>query len=125
MVVIEIDGRELEARDGETVLEVLKQNGINIPTLCYHPALKPSGACKLCAVDFSAINAAVTKMSFSSVHQRGFRRLSAMNSHATSSASSGFWNSLSRTVRIRFSVAWRPLVTRCIGWPRSRANTAI
>ena len=34
-----------------TVLEVLKQNGVKIPTLCYHKALRPIGACKLCAIE--------------------------------------------------------------------------
>jgi len=51
MIDIEIDGKNFEVQEGQTVLEVLKQNGVNIPTLCYHPALKPSGACKLCAVE--------------------------------------------------------------------------
>lgn len=34
-----------------TILEVLKQHGFRIPTLCYHKALRPIGACKLCAVE--------------------------------------------------------------------------
>jgi bidirectional [NiFe] hydrogenase diaphorase subunit len=55
-VTIQIDTRQLAAVDGETVLETARKNGIHIPTLCYHPALKPSGSCKLCAV--SVLNAA-------------------------------------------------------------------
>lgn len=51
MLSIEIDGKKIEVQEGQTVLEVLKQNGVSVPTLCYHPALKPSGACKLCAVE--------------------------------------------------------------------------
>ena len=50
-ITIEIDNRRLEAIEGETVLETARKNGIHIPTLCYHPALKPSGSCKLCAVE--------------------------------------------------------------------------
>ena len=42
-----------EAEEGQTALEVARANGINIPTLCYHPALKPSGACKLCAIEMT------------------------------------------------------------------------
>lgn len=53
MIAIEIDGIKYEAQKGQTVLEVLKKKGISIPTLCYHPALKPSGSCKLCAVEVS------------------------------------------------------------------------
>jgi bidirectional [NiFe] hydrogenase diaphorase subunit len=51
MLHITIDGREYDAEANQSVLEVLKANGIRIPTLCYHPALKPSGSCKLCAVE--------------------------------------------------------------------------
>lgn len=46
-----IDERSCEAEEGMTVLEVLKQHGIKVPTLCYHKALRPIGACKLCAVE--------------------------------------------------------------------------
>ncbi len=47
------DGQKYGAEPGMTVLEVLKAHGFDIPTLCYHPALKPSGSCKLCAVEVS------------------------------------------------------------------------
>jgi predicted molibdopterin-dependent oxidoreductase YjgC len=50
MVTITIDGTTYSADADRTVLQVARQNGISIPTLCYHPALKPSGSCKLCAV---------------------------------------------------------------------------
>jgi predicted molibdopterin-dependent oxidoreductase YjgC len=53
MITITIDGKAYAAEAGQTALEVAKQNGISIPTLCYHPALKPSGSCKLCAVEVS------------------------------------------------------------------------
>ena len=46
-----IDERSCEVEEETTVLEVLKQNGIKVPTLCYHKALRPIGACKLCAVE--------------------------------------------------------------------------
>ncbi|NLI32295.1 MAG: 2Fe-2S iron-sulfur cluster binding domain-containing protein [Deltaproteobacteria bacterium] len=51
MPTITVDGRELEVQGKTFVLEVLRANGIKVPTLCYHPALKPSGSCKLCAVE--------------------------------------------------------------------------
>jgi predicted molibdopterin-dependent oxidoreductase YjgC len=51
MIHLIIDGTEREASAGQSVLEVLRANGIRVPTLCYHPALKPSGSCKLCAVE--------------------------------------------------------------------------
>ena len=51
MLKITIDDNEYDAEEGMTVLEVARANGIRIPTLCFHPALRPSGACKLCAVE--------------------------------------------------------------------------
>ncbi|MHC1635992.1 MAG: Coenzyme F420 hydrogenase/dehydrogenase, beta subunit C-terminal domain [Candidatus Methanospirareceae archaeon] len=50
-VTIVIDGREVKAVKGESVYEVAKREGIEIPTLCYHPALTPFGACRLCSVE--------------------------------------------------------------------------
>ena len=46
-----IDGRALEFRDGETILEVAQRNDIEIPTLCHDPRLDPTGACRACLVD--------------------------------------------------------------------------
>lgn len=46
-----IDGRQLEARDEATILEVAREAGIQIPSLCYHPAIAPYGACRLCLVE--------------------------------------------------------------------------
>lgn len=54
MVRMKVDGSPLEAEEDSTVLEVLRANGIKVPTLCFHPALKPSGSCKLCAVEVIA-----------------------------------------------------------------------
>ena len=50
-VTIQIDNKRLEAAENDSVLETARKAGIHIPTLCYHPALKPSGSCKLCAVE--------------------------------------------------------------------------
>ena len=48
---IEIDGRAVKIEEGQTILEVARNIGIDIPTLCYHPALEPLGACRLCVVE--------------------------------------------------------------------------
>lgn len=53
-VQLVIDGRTYPADKGMTVLEALKIHDFDIPTLCFHPALKPSGSCKLCAVEVVA-----------------------------------------------------------------------
>ena len=51
MVNLTIDGRAIQAKPGSTILEVAKENGVFIPFLCYHPALKPIGSCRICVVD--------------------------------------------------------------------------
>jgi heterodisulfide reductase subunit A len=53
MITITIDGQEIQAEEGQTVLEVARANSIEIPTLCYHPLLSPYGACRLCTVEIT------------------------------------------------------------------------
>ena len=42
-----IDGRQVSAREGMTILEAASENGIDIPTLCHHADLTPLGACRI------------------------------------------------------------------------------
>ena len=51
MVTLTIDGRELKAKEGATILEVARENGIYIPALCYYESVSPSGACRICLVE--------------------------------------------------------------------------
>ena len=51
MPTLTINGQKVHAEEGQTILEVARENGIEIPTLCYHPLLKPYGACRLCTVE--------------------------------------------------------------------------
>lgn len=51
MVSLMINGRRVGAFEGETVLEAAQRVGIWIPTLCYHPSLRPYGACRVCVVE--------------------------------------------------------------------------
>ncbi len=46
-----IDGIRVTARSEETILNLARENGIFIPTLCHHPALEPFGSCRLCTVE--------------------------------------------------------------------------
>ncbi|HKZ92637.1 MAG TPA: FAD-dependent oxidoreductase, partial [Candidatus Limnocylindrales bacterium] len=48
---LEIDGRRLTGRAGQTILEVCRANGIEVPTLCYEPKLPGFGACRMCVVE--------------------------------------------------------------------------
>jgi len=51
MINLTIDNKKIEAEAGQTILEVARENGIVIPTLCSHESLEPSGACRLCVVE--------------------------------------------------------------------------
>ena len=48
---VEIDGRQFTGREGQTILEVCRDNGIEVPTLCYEPKLPGFGACRMCVVE--------------------------------------------------------------------------
>jgi bidirectional [NiFe] hydrogenase diaphorase subunit len=48
-----IDKQIVSAQRGESVLEVARRNGIEIPTLCYHPAVDSWGGCRLCMVEIT------------------------------------------------------------------------
>jgi len=51
MVNLTIDNKKIEAEAGKTILEVARENGIVIPTLCAHESLEPTGSCRLCVVE--------------------------------------------------------------------------
>lgn len=53
-IEIIIDDRTIQGDQGQTILQVARENKIAIPHLCYHPALKPSGSCKLCGVEVAS-----------------------------------------------------------------------
>ena len=48
---LEIDGKSCAALKGETLLQVAKREGLNIPTLCADDRLDPAGACRACLVE--------------------------------------------------------------------------
>src|SRR4030042_4753388 len=49
-IVITINGRAVSGIRGQTILEIAQNNGITIPTLCYHPRISKTGACRVCMV---------------------------------------------------------------------------
>ena len=49
-VKITINGKELSAEEGKTILQVALENGIYIPHFCYHPRLEIRGSCRMCLV---------------------------------------------------------------------------
>ena len=57
IITLNIDGKDVEARQGQTILEAARDAGIYIPSLCYYPGVKPlpqvmpDQACRLCVVE--------------------------------------------------------------------------
>ncbi len=52
-LTLKIDGQDLSCRAGETILEVARENGIAIPTLCWLEGLSLWGGCRLCLVEIA------------------------------------------------------------------------
>src|SRR6516225_2864822 len=52
---VTINGRTVDARTGQTVLEAARDAGITIPTLCYHRDLSVDGSCRLCVVEVEGL----------------------------------------------------------------------
>ncbi len=50
-ILLQIDGKEVSATQGMTVLAAAQNAGIAIPTLCHHEKLEPFGGCRLCIVE--------------------------------------------------------------------------
>ncbi len=51
MVTVKIDGTKTSVPEQTSILEAARDTGIQIPTLCYHRALGPQGACRMCIVE--------------------------------------------------------------------------
>jgi NADH-quinone oxidoreductase subunit G len=51
-VTVIIDGKRVEAEPGALLIDVCRENGIDIPHFCYHPGLGPDGNCRMCQVEF-------------------------------------------------------------------------
>jgi len=53
MITLSINGKLLQAKEGEMLLTVIRQQGIDVPALCHHEAVEPFGACRLCTVEIT------------------------------------------------------------------------
>ncbi|MEW6234603.1 MAG: bidirectional hydrogenase complex protein HoxU [Candidatus Omnitrophota bacterium] len=56
IITLKIDDKDISARENETILEVARENGIFIPSLCYQEGLSSVGACRLCLVELKGSN---------------------------------------------------------------------
>ncbi|HEU0291344.1 MAG TPA: 2Fe-2S iron-sulfur cluster-binding protein [Anaerolineales bacterium] len=46
-----MDGKEISVEPGKTLLEVARENGIDIPTICFHEATTANAVCRICVVE--------------------------------------------------------------------------
>jgi len=58
-IPIVMDGKTLDARRGETILEVARREGIFIPTLCHYPGTTNVGTCRMCVVEVEGMRTLV------------------------------------------------------------------
>ncbi len=63
MIKLTINNREVEANEGETILQVCRNLNIEIPTLCYDERLEPHSACRLCIVEVEGMRTLPTSCS--------------------------------------------------------------
>lgn len=64
MVNITINGQKISTQSGITILQAARQAGIDIPTLCDHPALSAVGACRMCIVEITGQRSLQTACTF-------------------------------------------------------------
>ena len=50
-ITLVMDGRELTIDDGKTLLEAARENGMDIPTICFHGATTANALCRICVVE--------------------------------------------------------------------------
>ena len=56
IVKLIIDGKEIEAKKGDTILEAARRNGHYIPTMCYLPKVNPISSCRICVVEIEGMD---------------------------------------------------------------------
>lgn len=51
MINLTIDGKQIEVKENTTILDAARQNGIDIPTLCFLKDINEVGDCRMCIVE--------------------------------------------------------------------------
>ena len=63
-VQIEVNGRSVDAAQGEMLLSALRRVGVDVPTLCNYDGLSPAGACRVCVVEVEGQRSLVPACAF-------------------------------------------------------------
>lgn len=61
---LRVNGRDIQAEKGETILSALNRHGMHVPTICSMKGLSPSGACRMCVVEVEGRENLVPSCSF-------------------------------------------------------------
>ena len=61
---LEVNGTEIIAEQGETILNALSRNGMHVPTICNLKELSPTGACRMCVVEVEGFENLIPACSF-------------------------------------------------------------
>lgn len=62
-MIVTINGKKHEAKPGQTILQVAKENGHYIPSLCYHKKVGATGKCRVCVVEVEGMRGLQTSCS--------------------------------------------------------------
>ena len=60
MINLTIDGVQIEAKEGQSILSAAREHGIHIPTLCFLEKINEIGSCRICVVEVEGMNKLVT-----------------------------------------------------------------
>jgi len=77
MAKVLVDGKEIEVKENETLLQACLRQGIYIPYYCYHPSLSIVGQCRMCLVKIEGSPKLVTSCSTYVPELQGKRKLMA------------------------------------------------
>ncbi len=50
-IKLTLDGNEVSVEEGKTLLDAARENGVDIPTICFHEATTANGLCRMCVVE--------------------------------------------------------------------------
>src|SRR4030042_4139488 len=54
-ITVTLNGKKAQGSPGTTILDLARENGVEIPTLCYHSSLPSIGACRVCVVEVEGV----------------------------------------------------------------------
>ena len=62
-ITLTLDGETVDAREGDTILDVCRSHGTDLPTLCYGDTIEPANACRVCVVELEGARVLVPSCS--------------------------------------------------------------